>query len=61
VGTRRPFVTISWVTIAEAKNESGDESPHSKDAVYFDFAFEVLQSSNLALVAAVLPLCSDLF
>jgi hypothetical protein len=41
--------------------KSGVKPPHSKDAVYFDFGFEVLQSSNLALVAAVLPLCSDLF
>jgi hypothetical protein len=31
------------------------------DALYFDFAIEVLQSSNLALVAAVLPLRSDMF
>jgi len=30
------------------------------DAFYFDFAFEVLQSSNLAVVAAVLPFCSNL-
>jgi len=35
--------------------------PREIDAVYLDFALEVLQSSNLALVAAVLPLCSDLF
>ena len=30
------------------------------DAFYSDFASEVLQSSNLAVVAAVLPFCSDL-
>ena len=31
------------------------------DALYFDFNLEVLQSSNLAVVAAFLPFCSDLF
>jgi hypothetical protein len=34
--------------------------PHSKDAFYSYFASEVLQSSNLAVVAAVLPFCSNL-
>jgi len=37
------------------------EREQSSNAVYLDFALEVLQSSNLALVAAVLPLCSDVF
>ena len=31
------------------------------DALYSDISFEVLQSSNLAMAAAVLPICSDLF
>jgi hypothetical protein len=31
------------------------------DAVYFDFAFEVLPSGNLAVAATVLPIRSDLF
>jgi len=31
------------------------------DAVYFDFAFEVLQSGNLAVAATVLPIRADLF
>ena len=37
--------------------------PHSKfgDALYFDFSFEILQSSNLAVAAAVLPFHSNLF
>jgi hypothetical protein len=31
------------------------------DAVRSNFGFEILQSSNLAVVAAVLPFYSDLF
>jgi hypothetical protein len=31
------------------------------DARHSDFAFEVLQSSNLAVAAALLSFCSDLF
>ena len=30
-------------------------------AVYLDFAFEVLQSGNLAVAATVLSVCSELF
>jgi len=36
-------------------------SGSSSDAVRLNFAFEILQSSNLAMVAAVLPIYSDLF
>jgi hypothetical protein len=35
--------------------------PHSKDAVYSDFGFEILQSSNLSMVAAVLSFYSNVF
>jgi len=35
--------------------------PHSKNAVRFNSDFEVLQSSYLAVVAAILPIHSDLF
>jgi hypothetical protein len=37
------------------------EHPGEDDAHYSCFAFEVLQSRNLALVAAVLPVCSHVF
>jgi hypothetical protein len=33
--------------------------PRSKNALYLDFAFEVLQSGNLAVVAAFVPVRSD--
>jgi len=35
--------------------------PHNGDAHDLDLAFEALQSSYLAMVAAILPIYSDLF
>ena len=37
------------------------ESNWVADALHFDFNREVLSSSNLAVAAAFLPFCSDLF
>jgi len=31
------------------------------DALHFDFTLEVLSNNNLAVAAAFLPFCSDLF
>ena len=64
------FASVSFVGLLSRWRETSDEFPlplgegwgeGRSCAVYSDCAFEVLQSGNLAVAAAVMSICSELF